>query len=295
MTQEPASAQTIKEICIRKIQKGIGGIRITKPRAEAEILRSLRYQGQLHPVVVGKLDKHSYEMIDGFKRLRCMEKLKQGTIKAIVITGSKRVMKAAMYQLNRGEGKLGQLEEGLLVQSLYREDKMNQKEISVLLGKHKSWVSRRMGMVEKLHESVINHFRLGLIGVSVGRELIQLPRGNQRKVLECVLKHRMTSRETTALVHKLLSEPRWNHATILSLPLEILDKREPSRPPKKERMIQSLTAEISKIAGEISEIKTRMDSCSTDEVQLLQHGEIKVLLESIKKRTQTINLQIEKW
>ena len=43
----------------------------------------------------------------------------------------------------------------------------------------KAWVSRRISLIERLCEEVIEHIRLGLCSASIGRELARLPRGNQ--------------------------------------------------------------------------------------------------------------------
>jgi ParB-like chromosome segregation protein Spo0J len=134
----------------------------------------------------------------------------------------------------------------LVVVSLYREEGLNQVEISVLLGRDKSWVSRRIALVEKLSEDVLEHLRLGLITPTHGRELLRLPRGNQRAALDSLLKHRFTSRETKRLVSLILESPEWNHASILRLPLDILDDRQPPRPGSKESPFEKALARLEK-------------------------------------------------
>ena len=43
-------------------------------------------------------------------------------------------------------------EEALVVHSLSHEDGLSQGEIAVLLGRHKSWVCRRLSLVERLSD-----------------------------------------------------------------------------------------------------------------------------------------------
>jgi hypothetical protein len=69
-----------------------------------------------------------------------------------------------------------------------------------------------------------------LLGFSMARELWRLPRGNQAAALECMLKHRLDSRETAVLIGQLLQSPGYEHAAILRLPLDILEQRQPPRP-----------------------------------------------------------------
>ena len=49
-------------------------LRIIVPQAERAMERSMRHYGQMTPVVVGCEDGNTYEMVDGFKRLRAGRK-----------------------------------------------------------------------------------------------------------------------------------------------------------------------------------------------------------------------------
>lgn len=221
------------DIGLEKIAESYARFRLIQPHSDSSMFKSIRRLGQLSPAVVSGEDNDGcYEMIDGFKRLRALRSLKGETIRARVIDGHRRTHKAAMIQLNREVHSMGTTEEALLVQSLHREDGLDQVEVAALLGRGKSWVSRRIALVEKLSEDVLEHLRLGLIRPTQGRELIRLPRGNQKAALDSVLKHSLTSRETRRLVSMLIDRPRWDHEKILWLPLEILDDRNPPRPPK---------------------------------------------------------------
>lgn len=219
------------DIDIGKVDVSFGRFRLIHPRGEASMLRSMGRLGQLNPVAVSRSGEDRYEMIDGFKRLRACRHLGVQSIRARVLEGRERVLKAAMVQLNRKEGVcIGVMDEALVMQSLCRDDGLSQVEIAIMLGCDKSLVSRRIGLIERLARDVMDHVRLGLISATHGRELSRLPRGNQAAALECLLKHRLCSRETARLVTLLLERPRWEQDTLLRLPLEILEDR---HPPKK--------------------------------------------------------------
>jgi len=205
-------------------------LRLVHPRAEQKMLFSMRRYGQLTPVVVGRDADGGYEMVDGFKRLRASRTLKRPELKAAVLKAGSRGLKAAIVELNRTGGSLRPLEEALIVQSLYREDMMQQSEIGLLLGRHKSWVCRRISLVEGLAEEVVEHLRLGLIGLTIGRELGRLPRGNQSAALSTVDQYKMTTRETLHLVTLLKERPGWEHEAILRFPEPVLSGRCPPRP-----------------------------------------------------------------
>ena len=91
-----------------------------------------------------------------------------------------------------------------MIRSLHREDGLSQVEIAALLGRHKSFVCRRLRMVEALSDEVIDHLKLGLINMTIGRELSRLPRGNQALALRTVIKYRLDCAETCRLVSQVL-------------------------------------------------------------------------------------------
>lgn len=225
------------DVAIEKIDESFARFRLISPHRESSMLKSIRRFGQLTPVVVGCPDNDRYEMIDGFKRLRALRRLNKESVRARVLGGHTRALKATMIQLNRAVQSMGHMEEALLVQSLYRDEGLDQVEIATLLGRDKSWASRRIALVERLSDDVLEHLRLGLISAAQGRELVRLPRDNQKHTLDCVLKHRLSSRETRRLVTMLLERPRWELDNLLWLPLEILDDRRPPRFTKDERSV----------------------------------------------------------
>lgn len=216
----------IEELAISEIGEKYGAFRIVNPRADGAMIKSIRKYGQISPVVCVK-GKDGYEMIDGFKRLRACRSLNQMTLKAKTIQVSGRVCKAAMLQLNWSGKSINEMEEALVLQSLHREDGLTQVEIALLLGRDKSWVSRRISLIERLSEEVQEDIRLGLISVMTGRDLAKLPRGNQKEAAAAILKRHYTTREAAKLIGYLISRPRWEYSAILSSPWEVVEPRQP--------------------------------------------------------------------
>lgn len=218
-------------IAAQTIGECYADLRIIQPSAEKAMERSMQNYGQLTPVVVGRVDGR-YEMVDGFKRLRAGRKLGYESLQARVMPGGRRAMKAAIIYLNTKARTIADIESALVMRSLYREDNLSQIEIATLLNRHKSFVCRRLALVEKLSDEVMDHLKLGLINITLGRELSRLPAGNQVKALATVLKYGFTGNETAQLVRLLLKEPGWNHQAILGFPEKILSERHPPRPRK---------------------------------------------------------------
>lgn len=215
-----------QEIAVSEIRESYGAYRIINPRADAAMIKSIRRYGQLSAVVCVK-DKDGYQMVDGFKRLRACRRLNQMTLRVRTMEVHGRVCKAAILQLNWSGRSINEMEEALVLQSLYREDGLTQIEIATLLGRDKSWVSRRISLVERLSEEVQEDIRLGLLPVMTSRELAKLPRGNQKEAADAILKGRYTTREAAKLIGYLLSCPRWEYASILASPWEVVKPTEP--------------------------------------------------------------------
>jgi hypothetical protein len=222
-------------------------------------------------------------MVDGFKRYRASKKLGHKSLSCRVVKGEDRALKSAMLYLNMQVSSIGDLEQGMIIQSFSKEDGLSQVEIATLLGRHKSWVSRRLSLVERLSEEVIEQMRLGLVSSSIGRELALLPRGNQKGALETLWKYRFTVRETARLVSLLFNQPAWNHEAILNFPEPILLDRQPPRPKKPgvDTLIRDLLS--------IERLCSRCAACNLpsdleDEKVLLSIERIAELLTKIRSR-----------
>jgi ParB/RepB/Spo0J family partition protein len=217
--------EDLVEIPVAEMGEHYGSLRLVDPRAEDAMLQSMRRHGQLAPVVC--VTRNGYELLDGFKRLRACQRLGQATLTARVLEAPARVCKAAILQLNRGRP-LHELEEALVLASLHREAGLTQTEIAVLLGRHKSWVSRRIALRERLAEEVLEDLRVGLLSATMGRVLAQVPRGTQPAIAAALVKHRLSTREAGQLVAALGSRPRWDQACILARPWDVVAPTEPT-------------------------------------------------------------------
>src|SRR5258708_18858700 len=138
------------------------GYRFTDPDAETAMAGSLRRYGQLSPLVVC-LRAETHEVLDGFKRLAAARALGLKTLGARLLEADERMAKAAIYGLNDTGRRPQEWEEAWIVHALVREDGMTQVEVADLLGRHKSWVCRRLALVEKLAGEARQDLRLGLL------------------------------------------------------------------------------------------------------------------------------------
>ena len=216
------TAQEKIDISIDQFGERYAGLRIINPKADKAMIRSLEKYGQLTPVVVTRSGANEYELLDGFKRLRGGLALSFPHLRSRVLELNDRGSKAVIMQLNWVGKSISSMEEALVVHSLCHEDKLTQVEIATLLGRHKSWVCRRIALIERLCDEAQSSIKLGLIPVSMGRDLARVARGNQESLLEVINKHQLNCRETRKITAALLTRPKHEHASILSSPWELL-------------------------------------------------------------------------
>lgn len=221
-----SAADTI-ELPLDRIGERFSTLRIVNPAADSAILRSMERYGQIMPVVVSEIADHDYQLLDGFKRLRGAGALSMKTLKARIMRLSIRAGKAALVQLNWVGKSINSMEESLVVHSLFHEDSLSQVEIAILLGRHKSWVCRRIALIDRLCDEGRDQIQLGLLPISMSRELVKLPRGNQEALLEAITRCHLSCRETGKLVEELQSRPEREHQAILHRPWEVLQQDDP--------------------------------------------------------------------
>ncbi len=196
--------------------------RLVDPEAEAAMAGSLRRWGQLAPVVAC-LREEKLELVDGFKRLAAARQVGGLTSLSVrVLAVNEPAAKAALLSLNRDQRPVRELEEAWVVQGLVREDGMTQVEAAHLLGRHKSWVCRRLALLDKLSVEVKEDLRLGLLGPSLARQLTRLPACNQEAVLALTRRETLTAQQTSSVIDLLQGASKEQAAFVLATPREAL-------------------------------------------------------------------------
>ena len=121
-----------------------------------------------------------------------------------LIDADPKTAKAAIYGLNRLSHRVHLLEEAWIVCALVREDHLTQWEAAQLLGHDKSWISRRLALVEKLCGLARDDLSLGLLNPSMARELARLPAGNQEELLIAIRRDGLSATEVRQVVDLLI-------------------------------------------------------------------------------------------
>ncbi len=274
----PVSCETVS-LPIQRIGERFAPLRIADPVAERAMLHSMQKYGQQTPVVVCRIAADDNELLDGFKRLRAGRQmgLKELTVRPLDV--SLRACKAAMLHLNRVGRTISGLEESLVVHSLCHEDGLNQVEIASLLGRHKSWVCRKLTLIERLSDAAQENIRLGLLPASIGAELARLQRCNQEHLLAAIREQRLTWRETRTVVSALLSKPQREHEAILRDPRATVLKPD-------DNIVVAPVAEqgLSYPAKQIQRRLAGLERSCLEVVRLLSGAELRQFTEHEEKR-----------
>jgi ParB/RepB/Spo0J family partition protein len=198
---------TERLFAIADLGERLSALRLADASALAAMRASLRHHGQLSPVRAFQRDG-AIELFDGFKRLRAARALGLRDLRVAVTDVDAVEATVQMRELHAGRG-LTALEEAWIVRALHREHHFSQGDIASRLRCHKSWVCRRLLLVEALDSSVQADVRLGLLAPRAAILVAALPRGNQPSASAVVIRRGLTVRQTALLVRELedASEP----------------------------------------------------------------------------------------
>jgi ParB-like chromosome segregation protein Spo0J len=200
---EPSTAT--RRVEIATLGERLSALRLCEAEAVTAVRRSLDQHGQLAAVTLFA-ERDELQIIDGFKRVRAARALGWSTLLARVDEVGAVDAKLRLRELHDRRG-LTELEEAWLVRSLYRDDRLPQSEIARRMHRHRSWIWRRLMLVESLDPLVQTDVRLGLIAPRAAVAVGRLPRGNQQAASAVVVRRGLTVRQTEVLVDDALGLP----------------------------------------------------------------------------------------
>jgi ParB-like chromosome segregation protein Spo0J len=265
----------IEEMALDALGLELSRVRCPPPARVETLQRDLATNGQLTPLVARLQPEGRPQLLDGFKRLRAARALGWETLKVGCLEASPATALALMLSLNRRFG-LSQVEEALVVRELIRGG-MTGVEVGTLLGRHKSWVSRRRGLLERLAPELQEEMKLGLLEPGMARRLLALPRGNQVELAAVARNAALGVRQTEKLVQLwrqapseearqfVLTHPSEALTAAQSSPKRAVDPRLSSQGQWVQRRVRAAVAAMSALA---EALEGGLDSA--DRVLLLQ-------------------------
>ena len=148
-------------------------LRAPRPDRQRRLLASLAESGQQTPIVVVALtgQPESYLVIDGYKRITALKQLNRDTVEAVVwaVSEAEAVVLDRSMRFSQRETAL---EEGWLLAELEDRFGYGVDELARLFDRSASWVTRRLGLVELLPESVQQQVREGKLSAHVATKYL---------------------------------------------------------------------------------------------------------------------------
>jgi ParB-like chromosome segregation protein Spo0J len=199
------------------------------------LLSSLSEIGQQAPIVVVAAATEAtagHVVIDGYKRVRLLRRLGQDTVRAT--TWDLAEAEALLLERMMREGDADNaLEQGWFLRELRDRFGLSGEELGRRVGRTASWVSRRLGLVVELPESVQKHVRSGAIGAHAAMKyLLPLARANRadgERLADAVAPLRLGTRQM-AIVHTAwLGASAKTRALILKDPALVLRAHQEAR------------------------------------------------------------------
>src|SRR5277367_5994078 len=124
-------------------------IRLQQQGTLNKLIHSIEQHGQLVPVVIVAKAHQQWVLIDGYLRLKALQRLGQDTIVAEIWDCD--VLQALLALLTEHQSRPWEaIEEALLLKELQTQHCLSQRIIAKRVGRDKSWVGRRLSLIEHL-------------------------------------------------------------------------------------------------------------------------------------------------
>lgn len=209
-------------------------LRRRSERKERQLVASLAEKGQLLPVVVVRdEDAKSYVLVDGYKRVRALRKLRRDIVCATPweLAELEAVLLERLMRTSESEGAL---EQGWLLEELNERFSLSHEELARRFDKSQSWVSRRLALVRALPREVQERVQRGVLPAHAAMKFLvpmaRAKRGDCVRLVTALGQHHPSTREVGALYAAWLSGNKQTRELVVSQPLVVLRARAGAKP-----------------------------------------------------------------
>jgi len=216
---------SILEVELRLLDCSYAHLRVVEPAALGRLAASLSVEGQRHPVLVVRRQAGRYALIDGYRRVRALERMGGDTVTALVL-GLEEPEALAYCHRMATAGRRSALEEGWLVTELL-EQGQSLAQISAGLDRSVSWVSRRIGLSRALPDKAAEAVRRAVVSPhGAMKSLLPLARANRaqcERLCERLGHVRLSTRQLAALYAAWRAGDAEQRERIVEAPLLLLE------------------------------------------------------------------------
>jgi len=191
-------AKGVTEIEIAHLDLRYAHTRIHNPGIISSLANSIEHSGQLNPVITLKQSDSVFVLLDGYLRIAALKRCGRDTALAHVwhLKETEALIMVIVKNLGR---RWEPLEQACLIRELQDRHKLSQVKIASMLGRNRSWVSRRISLVSSLPEEILELVLSGHISTwAATRVLAPLARANKehaRILAENMAKEHISTRD----------------------------------------------------------------------------------------------------
>jgi ParB family chromosome partitioning protein len=169
-----------------------------------ELAQSIKQVGVIQPISVRKIGE-KFELIAGERRLMATKKAGFTKIPTVVLEVDDQQSAILSLVENIQRENLGFLEEAYAYKTLIEKYNINQKEVSVKMGKSQSTISNKLRLL-KLDTQIRNRIVENGLTERHARKLLIIKEKNlQNEIIDKIVKNQLNVKQTDVLVNNILN------------------------------------------------------------------------------------------
>ena len=254
-------AVVVIELELHQIEPRYESLRRKSVGRERHLCGSLADIGQQSPVVIVAATENSdrFVLVDGYKRLRALRRLRHDTIQAVCWQMSEPEALMLERLMRQAEGD-GPFEQAWILAELRERFGLELSELARRFDRSASWVSRRLALVKELPTPVQEHVRNGDITAYVAMKylvpLARAKRSDCERLCAAIAPLRLSTRQAAEVCSAFSSGNEASRDLLLSDPAVFVRVAQEARKPPPEViparvMIHDLSA-LAAIARRVS-------------------------------------------
>ena len=155
LTMRYDQAIEVTDIELTHIDLRYSHTRIHRPGIISSLAGFIERCGQLSPVITLKQGGSTFILLDGYLRIAALKLCGKDTVLAQVWRNLKEPEALIMVIAKNQERRWELVEQACLIRELQDRHKLSLEKIASMLGRDKSWVSRRISLVSSLPEQIL--------------------------------------------------------------------------------------------------------------------------------------------
>jgi ParB family transcriptional regulator, chromosome partitioning protein len=207
------------------------GLRKRHPGQERQLLASLAEIGQQSPIVVVS-EAPEFVLIDGYKRVRALKRLGRDTVRGMCWQVTE--LEALLLERSLRRASEDPLDQAWLLVELQDRFGLSLEELARRFERSKSWVSRRLALLQALPQAIQEQVRTGVLSAHAAMKyLVPLARANSEaanQLAAAIAPLKPTSREVGALYQGWQAGTARTRELILATPQIYLQARSSQAP-----------------------------------------------------------------